>query len=75
MISIGDEIKAELQKQERGVTWLAKQLGCSRMAIYRMLDKNSLDTALLVQICKALKRDFFKELSEDLNFNSDTRVI
>ena len=66
MIFIGDKIKEELDKQQRGVSWLAEKLGCSRMTIYRMLDKNSIDTHILSYICIALNHNFFKDLSEDV---------
>ena len=66
MISIGEQIKAELNSQERGVSWFANKLGCSRMAVYRIFEKNSIDTAVLYRICKILNRNFFNDLSNDL---------
>ena len=59
-------IKEELEHQERTVTWLARKLNCTRATVYRIFEKNSLDTALLSTISKVLNRDFFKELSEDI---------
>ena len=34
-IHIGKEIKAELQRQERGVTWIADKLHCDRTNVYK----------------------------------------
>lgn len=65
MVCIGEKIKAELGRQERGVSWLAEKLGCSRMAIYRIFGKNSIDTHLLYRIGRVLEHDFFRELSRD----------
>ncbi|MBR1521121.1 MAG: helix-turn-helix transcriptional regulator [Bacteroidaceae bacterium] len=64
MISIGEKIKDELCRQERGVSWLAEKLGCSRMAVYRIFEKNSIDTHLLYRIGKVLNHDFFRDLTD-----------
>ena len=66
MINIGQSIKNELQKQERSISWLANKLGCNRIAVYRILRKNSIDTALLERISVILNHDFFKEYSIDI---------
>jgi DNA invertase Pin-like site-specific DNA recombinase len=67
MINIGEKIKEELLLQERSVTWFAKKLGCTRMTIYRIFEKQSIDTQQLLQISRILNHDFFSEMSEDLN--------
>lgn len=66
MLCIGNAIKTEVEKQERTVSWFAKKLGCSRMAIYRIYEKNSIDTATLRQISKILNHNFFNDLANDL---------
>lgn len=66
MIDIGESIKRELERQERPVSWLAQKLGCHRTVVYRLLGRNSIDTALLRQICCILGHDFFEDLSTDL---------
>lgn len=66
MLSIGQIIKEELDKQGLSAGWLAKELGCNRSSIYRCLSKNSIDTALLADISRVLGRDFFKDLSDNL---------
>ncbi|WP_298072762.1 XRE family transcriptional regulator [uncultured Bacteroides sp.] len=65
MVNIGQNIKEELQRQERTVSWLARKLNCTRAAVYRIFDKNSIDTVLLLNISQILRRDFFYELSEE----------
>lgn len=65
MVNIGQNIKEELQRQERTVSWLARKLNCTRAAVYRIFDKNSIYTALLLNISQILHRDFFCELSEE----------
>lgn len=65
MVNIGQNIKEILQQQERNVSWMAKKLGCNRTMVYRILQKNSIDTALLLQISKILDHNFFEELSAE----------
>lgn len=77
MVNIGQNIKEELERQERTVSWLARKLNCTRAAVYRIFAKNSIDTALLSAISQILHRDFFRELSEDIQegwSNNDTEV-
>lgn len=63
MKSIGSLIKEELEKQERSVSWFARKLACDRSNIYRLFQKESIDTNLLARISIILKHDFFADLS------------
>lgn len=69
MVNMGQRIKEELLRQERTVSWLARKLNCTRAAVYRLFNKNSIDTALLVNISQALHHNFFEELYEEVNSN------
>ena len=71
MESIGQLIKEELERQERTVTWFARKLSCDRSNIYRLFQKHSIDTALLRRISIILNRDFFAELSKNIQKESD----
>jgi len=42
-------------------------LDCNRTSVYRILKKNSIDTALLGRISQILNCDFFQELSKDMS--------
>lgn len=64
MVHIGKLIKTELERQERTPTWLAKKINCDRTNIYRIFNRESIDTALLSRISTALNRNFFEELSQ-----------
>lgn len=66
MIKIGQLIQEELSQQERSPSWLARKIHCDRTNIYKIFQRDSIDTSLLTQISEALGRDFFKDLSEDL---------
>lgn len=67
MVNIGQCIKDELERQERSVSWLARKLNCHRSVVYRIFNKNSIDTNLLKSISEILDYDFFKEYSDDMN--------
>lgn len=64
MKPIGIIIKEELAAQERTVTWFARKLHLDRSNVYRLFQKNSIDTDLLCRISLVLKRDFFVLLSQ-----------
>ena len=64
---IGKLIKAELVEQGRSITWLAKQLGCSRQNAYKILNRKWIYTDLLLKICDILDYDFFKCFSDYRN--------
>lgn len=71
MINIGERIQEELVQQERSISWLARKLNCNRTSVYRILKKNSIDTALLSQISLILNHDFFQELSYNMMHPDD----
>ena len=66
MIHIGQIIKQELVNQGRSVTWLARRLNFSRSNMYKIFDKSTLDTAILMQISQLLKVDFFQYYTDEL---------
>ena len=67
MAHIGQLIRDELKQQGRTVTWLAKAINCDRTNIYNIFERESIDTNLLARISKALNRNFFEILTEELN--------
>ena len=73
-IHIGKEIKAELERQERGVSWLADKLHCDRTNVYNIFKRQGIDTRLLERISVILHRNFFslycQEDSMDAENNS-----
>lgn len=69
MKHIGILIKEELEKQERSISWFARKLSCDRSNVYRLFQKESIDTKLLARISILLGRDFFSDLSEYLKNN------
>ncbi len=71
MKPIGSVIREELEHQERSVTWFARKLSCDRSNVYRIFQKHSIDTTLLMRISVILKRNFVAELGENLSFDDN----
>ena len=73
-VHIGKEIKAELLRKERGVSWLAEKLHCDRTNVYDIFKREGIDTRLLERISIILNRNFFalyyQEESTDVENNS-----
>lgn len=63
---LGKLIKAELARQGRTATWLAKQVHCTPENIYKTYRQKWVSMPLLFEISKALDCDFFKACSEYL---------
>jgi hypothetical protein len=74
MKPIGALIKDELVAQERTVSWFARKLHTDRSNIYRLFQKNSVDTELLGRICIVLNKDFFALLSRSYVERNDTQT-
>lgn len=68
MIPIGQLIKEELIAQERSVTWFSRKIHLDRSNVYRLFQKNSIDTDLLRRISIVLKKDFFAIYSDLIQF-------
>ena len=67
MIHIGQIIRQELRNKGYTLSWLARELNCSRSNVYKFLDKASLDTSLLLQISLLIGVDFFQYYTDELN--------
>jgi len=64
--NIGSLIKAELERQERTVSWFARKLCCDRSNIYKLFQRSTIDTELLLRISKILNYNFFELYSKRL---------
>jgi len=58
-IHIGRIIREKLREKERTVTWFAQKLCCVRPNVYKIFEKQSVDTILLLRISIILEEDFF----------------
>ena len=64
---IGQKIREILNEEEITVVSFARQLSYTRTNIYKILDKKSIDTDLLLRICVILEHDFFSDYQNELH--------
>lgn len=64
---IGKRIKEKLREQGRTSSWLAQQLSYNRTTMYKIYDKASLDTQMLLRISRIMDYDFFQDFSKELD--------
>ena len=72
-MKIGERIKAVFDSMPKSCTvdWFAGQLNCDRRNIYRIFKKDNIDIHLLARIGQILNYDFFKDLSDKIDKDSD----
>ena len=63
-IHVGQLIQHTLHEQGRSVTWFATQLCCTRPNVYKIYQKESIDSALMFRISQILQHDFFLDFSQ-----------
>lgn len=66
-LHIGHCIKAQLEKQGGTTVWLAHQLGCHRTNLYKIYDKRTIDTGILLHISRIMNYDFFSLYSAEID--------
>ena len=59
-LHIGQLIQEQLRKDQRSVSWLAREIHCTRNNVYKVFNKPSLDSNLILKISKAMKFNFFQ---------------
>jgi len=62
-IHIGSLIKKKMEEDGRKTGWLAKQIHCKESNIYKIYEKSSINSELLLHISQALQMDFFEYYS------------
>ncbi len=70
-VHIGNMIRAKLKEQGRTMTWFADAIHSDRSNTYKMLKRDSIDLALLINISELLHYDFLKDCSKVLNFEPE----
>lgn len=78
MVNIGQRIHDVVLHKQCNITRLAAELGCDRKTLYRLFDKTSIDTQLLLRISIVLQYDFFEEyrlvVSEQIDSQCDCGI-
>lgn len=60
-------IEAELRRQDKSVSWLARSICHERSSIYKIFSRRSVDVYLLLRISVLLNHDFFLDISSAIN--------
>ncbi len=74
-IHIGQLIREKLQQEERSGAWLARKLSMDASNVSKILQRQYIDTELLLRISDILNEDFFDKYSalyrQIKSFNKD----
>ncbi len=63
-LRIGQRIHAELKRQGRTVSWLARQLCMERTSLYYTFRQNSIDMELLMRISAYIGHNFLQDVAD-----------
>jgi len=66
VIDIGQRIHDVVLHRQCNITQLAAELGCDRKSVYRLFQKTSIDSNLLMRLSLILHYDFFEEYHTEL---------
>ena len=66
-IHIGKLIKKKMEEDGRKASWLAEKLHCETSNIYKIYEKPTINTELLLHIAQALQTNFFEYYSKALS--------
>jgi hypothetical protein len=69
-LPVGRLIKERMESDGHSVAWLAKRMYCDRSNIYKIFQKQSLDTETLFLVSRVMKVDFFAYYSNNLQADS-----
>ncbi len=73
-LHIGHLIQEQLRKDNRSVGWLARQIPCSRNHVYKIFNKPSLDSDLILKISNAMNFNFFQYYTEEFKQSLAMRI-
>lgn len=73
-MKIGHRIKEVFDEMPKScnIMWLARQLHCDRRNVYRIFERENIDIVLLARISKALRHNFFDDLSKHYKDDIET---
>ena len=57
---IGKLVQERLKYEERSISWLARKIGCDRSNVYRIFEREHLDSELLMKLSVVLDYNFFE---------------
>ena len=73
-LHIGHLIHEQLKRDQRSASWLAREIGCTRNHVYKIFNKPSLDSDLILRISVAMNFNFFQYYTAEFLENMKARV-
>ena len=73
-LTIGKLIEKEVRKQQIPITEFARLICCQRNNVYDIFKRSKIDIVQLKQISKVLRRNFFKELADDIELINEEEM-
>lgn len=73
-IHFGKMILDELRKQRYSVSWFAKEMGSDRSNMYKLLERQHLNSEFILRAGKLLDHDFFGDASKIFIENKSGRA-
>ncbi len=73
-LHIGHLIQEQLRKDQRSVGWLSREIGCTRNHVYKIFNKSSLDSDLLLRISLSMHFNFFQYYSAEFLEGMKARI-
>lgn len=64
---VGHIIKAVFDEQGRTVRWFALKMHCNRTNVYKLFEKQHLNSETIQRASKVLEHDFFLDMSRAMN--------
>ena len=63
-----------LRKDQRSVGWLAREIHCTRNNVYKIFNKPSLDSDLILRISNAMNFNFFQYYTIEFKQSLEKRI-
>jgi hypothetical protein len=73
-LHIGHLVQEQLRKDKRSVGWLSREIGCTRNHVYKIFNKASMDSDLLLRISISMNFNFFQYYTAEFLENMKTRI-
>ena len=73
-LHIGHLIQEQLRKDKRSVGWLSREIGCTRNHVYKIFNKASMDSDLLLRISISMNFNFFQYYTAEFLENMKARI-
>ena len=73
-LHIGHLVQEQLRKDKRSVGWLSREIGCTRNHVYKIFNKASMDSDLLLRISISMNFNFFQYYTAEFLENMKARI-